>query len=132
MKTVNPYFIDVFLIPIAGLGDDDEAVLHYQNVELINENQYKLLIRETLVEPFKNLGEVKKKKSKIALSYYLTKSEIDFLRIFESCLPPFDAPENARDFFVWIWEEIFVGESYLLSDVESFKIVTDIHEPNRF
>ena len=131
MKIVNPYFLDVFLRPITGLADDDEAVLYYQEIELGSEEQYKAVIRDTLVEPFNSLDEEKKQKSKLALGYYLTKQAIDFQRVFDSCLPPFDLPENARDFFVWLWEELFAGENYIVPDYETYKVVPDIHEPNR-
>ncbi len=131
MNTVNPFFLDVFLIPITGLGDDDESVLYYQKLGVCTETRYREIIRELLIDPFVKLDEEKKLKAKIALSYYLTTSKIDFLRVFEACLPPFDAPRVARDFFVWIWEEIFTNESYLLLDVESIAIDSDIHEPNR-
>lgn len=131
MKIVNPYFLDVFLRPITGLADDDEAVLYYQKIELNSEEQYRALIRDTLVGHFESLDDVKKQKSKLALSYYLTRQEIDFQRIFDSCLPPFDLPANASDFFVWIWEELFAGEDYIITDSETYKVVADIHEPNR-
>ncbi|ELK38905.1 hypothetical protein BAG01nite_49530 [Brevibacillus agri] len=131
MNVVNPHFLDVFLRPLTGLADDDEAVAHYKEIELQTEQQYKAVIRETLVEHFNNLEEVEKRKSKIALSYYLTKPEIDFERVFYSLLPPFDAPPNARDFFLWLWEELFIGESFELIDVESYKVVADMYEPLR-
>ncbi|HBZ80066.1 MULTISPECIES: hypothetical protein [Brevibacillus] len=131
MNVVNPHFLDVFLRPLIGLADDDEAIAHYKEVELQTEEQYKAVIRETLVEQFNNLEEVEKRKSKLALSYYLTKPGIDFESVFESLLPPFDLPPNARDFFLWLWEELFIGESYELADAESYKVVADMYEPLR-
>jgi hypothetical protein len=131
MKIVNPYFLDVLLRPITGLADDDDAVLHYQGIELSNEKQYKEVIRGTLIGPFNSLDDEKKKKSEIALSYYLTKDEIDFQRVFDSCLPPFDPPTNARNFFVWLWEELFAGKDYIIPDLETYRVMPDIHEPNR-
>jgi len=131
MKVVNPHFLDEFLVPITGLADDNEAIEHYKDVELRTEAQYKAVIRETLVEHFHSLEEVVKKKAKLALSYYLTKPAVDFVGVFESLLPPFDLPPNARDFFVWLWEELFIGESYELADVDSYKVVADMYEPLR-
>lgn len=131
MKVVNPHFLDVFLGPITGLADDNESIEYYKDVELRTEAQYKAVIKETLVEHFHNLEEVVKKKAKISLSYYLTKPAVDFERVFYSLLPPFDAPSDPRDFFVWIWEELFIGESYKLADVDSYKVVADMYEPLR-
>lgn len=59
MKIVNPYFLDVFLRPITGLADDNEAVLHYQGIELNSEEQYKEVIRGMLIESFNSLNEEK-------------------------------------------------------------------------
>ncbi|GEB30421.1 MULTISPECIES: hypothetical protein [Brevibacillus] len=131
MKVVNPHFLSVFLVPITGLADADEAIEHYKNIELLTEEQYKEVIRETLVEYFQNLEEDVKRKSKLALSYCLTKPTVDFESVFESLLPPFDLPPNARDFFLWLWEELFIGESYELADAESYKVVADMYEPLR-
>ena len=60
------------------------------------------IINEKFVDYYKSLDKDKQQKSKIALSYYLSKPDSDFERVFESCLPPFDPPANARNFFVWI------------------------------
>lgn len=59
MKIVNPYFLHVFLRPIIGLADDDEAVEYYRQIELKSEDQYKAVIRDILIEPFKSLDEEK-------------------------------------------------------------------------
>ena len=98
MKIINPYFLDIYLEPLTGLGDDDEAVRHYQEMNINTEEQYRAIIRKTIKEYFDNLDEEKKSKSKMALSYYLSTRMIDFERIFDSCLLPFDAPKNAIDF----------------------------------
>lgn len=131
MKIVNPYFLDELLSPLTGLADDDGAVEHYRHIELNSEDQYKSVIKDTLIEPFNNLDEERKQKSKLALSYYLTKQKCNFERVFNSCLPPFHPPEDARDFFIWLWESLFPGESYIVSDSETYKVVPNIYEPNR-
>jgi hypothetical protein len=131
MHTVNPYFLNDLMSPITGLGEDDEAVSFYGEMGIISEDQYRKIINEKFVDYYKSLDKDKQQKLKIALSYYLSKPDSDFERVFESCLPPFDPPANARDFFVWIWEELFKQESYMISDLKSYKVVPDIHEPNR-
>lgn len=131
MKIVNPFFLDVLLGPITGLADDDEAVQHYEKIELCSEEQYKAVIRDILVTPYNGLDEEKKEKAKLALSYYLSRQEVDFQRVFDSCLPPFDPPPHARDFFAWLWDVLFPNESFLVSDSETYRVVADIHEPNR-
>ena len=131
MKIVNPIFLYQFLYPLMGLGDDDEAMKYYLDIDLCTEEQYKVIIRENLVDDFNHLNEEIKEKAKLALSYYLSKPEIDFDRVFDSLLPPCDLPENSRDFFVWLWEELYGDESYKISEFEIFKVVEDIYEPLR-
>ena len=131
MVIVNPYFLHDLLSPIAGLGDDDEAVSFNKSQNVKSEEQYRNIIRKELVGYFNGLSDIKKEKSKSSLKYYLTKNDVDWGRVFDSCLPPFDPPQIARDFFIWLWEELFGGENYLISDLKQFKVVADIHEPNR-
>lgn len=131
MKIVNPYFLLDLLGPITGRGDDDVVVEKYRLVNFSDETQYKIIIDELFVDYFQSLSEENKSKAKLALSYYLSRSELDFERLFESCLPPFDPPKNARDFFVWLWEALFNEEDYIIDPNEVYKIVTDVHEPNQ-
>lgn len=131
MIIVNPYFLHDLMSPITGLGDDDKVVSYYRKMGTISEAQYRKIINEMFIDYYNSIDEDKKKKSKTALSYYLSKPDFDFERVFESCVPPFDPPADARDFFMWLWEELFKDESYLISDFQSYRIVSDIHEPNR-
>lgn len=131
MIEVNPWFIDSLLSPITGLGDDDSAVALYRKMNVTTEEQYREIINKKFVDYFNGLSDRNKNKTKLALSYYLTTNKIDFERVFESCLPPFDPPQCARDFFVWLWEELFRDEEYLISDLSPFQVNSNIHEPNR-
>ncbi|WP_130615774.1 hypothetical protein [Cohnella abietis] len=100
-------------------------------MDFSDETQYKIIINELFVEYFQSLSKENKSKAKLALSYYLSRSELDLERLFDSCLPPFDPPKNARDFFVWLWEALFNDEYYTIDPNEVYKIVKDVHEPNR-
>jgi hypothetical protein len=131
LKIVNPYILRDLLSPITGRGDEDEVVEKYKLVDFSDETQYKVIINDLFVDYFQTLSKEKKAKAKLALSYYLSRSEFDFERVFESCLPPFDPPRNVRDFFVWIWEALFNKENYNIDPNEVYKIVADVHEPNR-
>ena len=130
MKTVNPYFLNDLMSPITGLADDDNAIKYYSNLNINTEEKFRSIIKDLFLPYYENLDHTKKQKSKLALSYYLSKADYDFERVFESCLPPFDPPSNARNFFLWLWEELFNGEDYLIKDLKSYKVVLDIHEPN--
>ena len=43
-------------------------------------------------------------------------------------MPPFDHPNDPRDFFLWIWEEWFPDENYSLDDLHSYEVVSDLDE----
>ena len=131
MKQVNPWFLDDLMSPISGLADDDDAVMYYRQMNVDSEEKFRAIIREKFVVYYYALDEQKQEKAKLALSFYLSKPEFNFESVFDACLPPFDPPKDARDFFVWLWEELFPGENYVISDLKSYKIVPDIYEPNR-
>lgn len=119
---INSDLLDLFLAPITGLGDDNESVEYYRKLKIQDKNDYKKIINEIIVEEFEELNEQQKLNAKLVLSYYLTSNAIDFERVFESVLPPFDPPYPVRNFFLWIWECIFLNESYEFTE-EYYKII---------
>jgi hypothetical protein len=131
MFSINPYFITDLLSPITGLADDDEAVEKYREIDISDDYQYREIIEKEIRTYYDGLNNEKKEKIKQALNYYLSTSEIDFERVFESCLPPFAPPKKTRDFFVWIWEELFEGEIYQITEKVDYVIISDVNEPNR-
>jgi len=132
MKTVNPFLLHELLAPITGLADDAVAVEAYSRLDTNDERQIKEVIRRELKPYYCSLNEQVRKRAKFALSYYLSKPSADFARVFESCLPPFDPPDDARQFFVWLWEEFFPTECFELQTLREIKEVANIHEPNRY
>jgi hypothetical protein len=131
VKTVNPYFLHTLLGPLAGMADDDDAVRRFASIDSNNEGQVKRVISEMLAPHFFGLSAEMKDRAKTALGYYLAKPDANFERVFESCLPPFDPPSVARQFFVWLWEVLFPTESFAAVDYLTFREVADIDEPNR-
>ncbi|MCR8659459.1 hypothetical protein [Paenibacillus endoradicis] len=129
MITINPHFLSQLLIPITGMADVDEEVEKYRELDIADKEQYRAIIRRIIPASFYSLTIENQEKVKLALNYYLSTSEIDFERVFHSCLPPFDHPTNAKDFFVWIWEELFGDERFQISDKEQYFINPDIEEP---
>lgn len=132
MTNVNIYFIFSFLYPLTGMGDDDEQVNYYMENKPSSEDDYRLIIRQILVPSFKDLNETEQDKAKITLKYLLNKNNVDFERIFESKLPPFELVIEPRNFFLWIWEELFNPEEYIIEDLKEYKENNNIHEPNRY
>ena len=128
MRTVNPYLLHDLMAPITGLADDDNAVILYRYVDQGNEDHYREIIRGLFVEYFSGFSNSKKEKTKLTLRYYLSKHDSDFERVFNACLPPFEPPYNPRDFFVWIWEELFGDECFKITDMHKYEITPNLHD----
>lgn len=129
MKTVNPYFLHTLLEPLTGLADDDDAMEEYSGFDSNNEQSVRQVIRELIVPHAKSLSSRCLERVRIAYRYYLSKPSPNFERVFESVLPPFDPPNDPRDFFVLIWEECFPSEDFTLEDIEAYVENADINEP---
>ena len=121
MKTVNPLCVTTTLItPLVGLADAEELFEEYEGMNPDSEKEVKQMILEVLQPHFDSLSPVIKNKCKLALSYYLTTSMIDFEKIFDSEMLPFDPPSPPKLFFIWLWEVLFEGEDYVMKNPEQF------------
>lgn len=134
MRTVNPYFLHSLLAPLAGLADDDEAIIRYRDFNPNDEPSVRQVIRELLVPHARTLSGAVRDRVKLAFRYYLTKElsperDVRLDRVYYSILPPFDAPDDPRQFFLWVWEECFPGEKCHLNDLDNYTEVRDINEP---
>ena len=132
MKTVNPVTVDFLLLPMIGLADDDDEVKRYWNLSPDNEGAYREIIRERLKPEFDRLSSEDRDEAKTCLSYYLTKCGPAFFeRLFDKYLLPFGNPRESRQFFVWLWEEYFGAESYVLPDWQDYQEVEDLERQFR-
>jgi hypothetical protein len=131
MNSVNPYFLHTLLEPLTGLADDDMAVQAYAKLDPNDELQMRAIIRETIVPHALSISRNAMKRVKLAYKFYLSKPDANFERVFYSTLPPFDAPNDPRQFFVWIWDECFVGEDFRLTNLEEYIENPDVNEPLR-
>jgi hypothetical protein len=128
MKVVNPFFLRQLLSPLIGLADDDAAVEAYSTLNPNDEDYVRNVIRELIVPHALELNDNERERIRLAYRYYLTKGGINFEGWFESLLPPFDPPNDARLFFLWAWEECFPGESYELLDADDYLELVDPDE----
>lgn len=129
MKYVNPYFLHTLLEPLTGLADDDDAVAEYADLDPNDGEQVREVIRKLIVPHARSLTPAVLERVQLAFRYYLTKPSSNFGRVYDSNLPPFDAPNDPRKFFVWVWEECFPEERYDLVDVGGYMENPDINEP---
>ena len=132
MNSVNPYFLQTLVEPFTGLADDDEAVRTYVDLDPNDEQRMRAIIRDSIVPHATSLSVDAAERVKLAYRYYHSKSDSDFGRVFYSNLPPFNAPDDPRNFFLWIWEECFPGQDFHLNGLDQYVENRDIKEPMRF
>jgi len=128
MNTVNPYLLHTLLEPITGLADDDASVQAFAKLDSNDESEMRAIIRNMIVPHALSLSRDAMKRVKLAYQFYLSKPDSNFERVFYSNLPPFDAPDDPRQFFLWIWDECFVGEDFRLADLSKYIENPDINE----
>lgn len=132
MATVNPHFVRVILNPLTGLGDDDRVWPRFKDFDSNDEQAVRAIIREMIVPYVHALKPGGRDRVQVALRYYLTVPGMDFCRLFDANLPPFPPPDDARDFFVWAWEECFPNEPYYLPNAHEYTVKADISEPLKY
>ncbi len=122
MKEVSVSHIDALLSPLIGLADDDEAVAKYRTINQNDASEVKAVIGAT-IRPYFDLYDTKSKgKAKDSLSYYLSLPGSDFERLYYSNLLPFDALDDPKNFFIWLWEELFQGYDYKMDKLAEFQV----------
>jgi hypothetical protein len=130
-QQVNPWYLHKPLGPLVGGADDDEAVEKYKSFDANDACAVRFLIRELIVPHVARFDDAGIARIKLAMRYYLTKRDSKWDRVFNSILPPFGAPRDPRDFFVWIWEECFPGEDFHLNNLDEYEVVADCNAVNR-
>lgn len=127
MITVNPIYIDEVLSPLIGGADDEASIDDYGYYKSDIEEDVKSLAKDVLLPDFKKQKERLQDVTKNTLAYYLTyPGKVNFESIFNSLLLPIETPVNTQQFFQWIWEVFFEGESkdYIKKEfvVEDFNV----------
>ncbi len=131
---VNPWWLAVPLYPLAGLGDygSEEELLPFEILDTNNENVMRELIRNHFVPYVHRIDADSISKLKRAYQYYLSQEKFRWeSAVFDTLYMPFECPRNARSFFLWIWEECFPSEEWLIREFRRFFVDENLDEPNR-
>jgi hypothetical protein len=131
MKTVNPQFIADLLGPLGGGADDDEETEKYLPVDPNDEAAMRAIIREELVPEYPRLRPEFQRQAKLALAWALSFNRPRLRRSFNSMLLPFDHPDDPALFFEWLWDELFPGEDYHLSNPDEYLLDDDFEGPTK-
>jgi len=126
---VNPYFLENVLIPLSGEGDI-EGTVDYASLKVEDETQVKKLIKERIKPCFDSRSVETKAMTLRTLSYYLSKPDAQWDRVFYSSMMPFNPPKDVRIFFVWIWEILKPQSGYQIEDLSGYVVDPDMNEAN--
>ncbi|RXP46197.1 hypothetical protein EC396_14400 [Lutibacter sp. HS1-25] len=106
--------------------DLDDCIKVFSNLEVNNESEVKKVIRYRILLNYLIMPKAFKEIFRNSLIYYLNvDNQDDFISIYESANPAFELPENPKDFFIWLWEEIYCNEDYLTIDLINYIEIND-------
>ncbi len=114
MMIANPYHLDGLIGQL--------NVMHDNEIPDIQDTGAfcRTIIRQILKPDYERYTQESKTACKNSLAYYLTTKSIDFDSIVsaqQECPCEIDDPDK---FFLWIWEELFPGESYVVDNPEEW------------
>lgn len=122
MREVTQNAFERVLLPLGGLADDDHSELH--RIDSSDETQMRSMVRIHIHPEFASLPECQQFAVKISLGYFLAAScdNSTFARPLEGLLASELNTPNPKDFYIWIWEELFPGEPAGLPGIEDYSI----------
>ena len=103
-----------------------ESILY--KIDKNNEEEVKLVIRYKVLLDYDQRPKQFQTIFKSTLRYYLTynTSDKEFLEIYNKATPSLEISDKPRNFFLWLWEEIFKKENYHVNDLSKY-VVHEIH-----
>lgn len=128
MKTVNIRVVEDLLSPLTGWADIDNLPADLVNIDPGNEIVVKAIIDRYFLPYFKSQSDKYKTVAEDSLSYFLSKHDTNFDKVFYGVLLPFVAPADTRLFFVWLWQILFENKNYQVVDLSEYKEINNLNE----
>ena len=123
MNYINRKWLDYIWGSIGGDVDYPDLVLK----DMKNIENFDILMSKYIKPSFDSfpseVSQVIKNTWKFAINNY---DDETLEKSFESGIPPFELPNNLREFYIKVWESLFFKESWYLESNESF---TEIDDP---
>ena len=118
-ENADAYWLDV---PLSTLGGDcDDMSRQYGHIEGNDEVAVRDAIRAVAIPYVRRFDADSLKKTKNAYRFFLSNREDTIWdAVYSSMYMPFDPPTPSRLFFVWLWEEMFPGESWKVDDLSGW------------
>jgi hypothetical protein len=121
---MNAYLVEALLGPFGAMSDEELSDAR----KWINPNEsvsVKGLIANVLKPEFDRYDKNSQRLIRDNLSYFLTVGFDHWKSLYEMSMPPIDASDDPRQFFVWLWEVLFPGEDHVMSDLSNVKVTND-------
>lgn len=118
--TVNAF--ERVLWPLSGLGDDDDSELH--DIDSTDEAQLRAMFRTFLRPEFDSIQNHVRFAVKLSMAYFLTTTRDDtaFARPLDAILASELNTPEPKDFYLWLWDELFSGERWELPEIERYRV----------
>ena len=131
MIEVNLDLINSLICTIATLNISDEEVAELSEIDPNNEQQVRAVFRQYLTPRFSDFGPRSKVRLKESLKYLLNCKDGKLLDYVSGEEPPFYLPDPPIKYFIWLWEELFDKENYLVTDLSQYKANNKFGEGTR-
>ena len=128
MKPVNFFYVTEALMPLAGGADLDDEIERYRDFDSNDEAAVRTVIRTRIIPYLKSTDEGTQEWFRHSLEYYLASKDVDFGSLFSAYLVAIYPPDDARCFFVWIWEEL-TGRKYEPVDLAAYQETDKLPRP---
>jgi hypothetical protein len=122
MNTANPNYLTWIVGALNTVTDDEANLVNSPD----DENGTRRIIRLLIKPDFEGLRPEAQQQLKDSLRYYLTTEEADFYDILDLQYEwPIEPPTNAKDFFLWIWDELFPNQDFTVDRVADWSVSHD-------
>ncbi len=126
MCKANSAYLENLLAPLNTIANDEARV--YARYDSENEKLVKRVFEKHIRPYFQGIPQQSQDNCKMNLKYFLTTGDAPFHDIInDQYESPLDSPLDPKSFFVWLWEVLFPGEDFHLSqnDLQEFLVVYD-------
>jgi hypothetical protein len=131
VNQINIAFADVVFNNVGGLADVENVKDELTNlgVHEVDDERARAMTVKYVVPYVAALEPFWSEKTKLAIQYVLTFDQSLVERVVARSLVQLGpAPSSWHLLYEWIWESVFVGESWRLNAGVSFEIVDDVDE----
>jgi hypothetical protein len=117
MNTANYHYLDRIIGSLNTVTDDEVSSIKSPD----DERGIRQVIRSRIVREFTSLDDETQLACKNSLRYFLTTGNAPFDNILADQQEwAIESSTDPKQFFIWVWQELFPSEDYRLTDTASW------------